>query len=148
MADCLEAKHEDQNDDLLLAFARLDDSDLWYAMKQLSTHSDDLIRLLSRGLTERRLFKLFLHKDAKVCDQMRETRLKSVMDPKLNLKLLDRLVITGKEKTTFYKSGAEEIRVLTKDGLLKGLSDRIHIEPNLETVMYYVSYLTTELIKD
>lgn len=148
LADCLEAKQEGQSDELLLAFARLDDSDLWYAMKQLSNHSDYLIQLLARGLTERRLFKLFLHKDAQVCDQMRETRLKSVMNPKLNLKLLDRLVVTGAEKTTFYKSGAEEIRVLTKDGLLKGLSDMIHIEPNTETIMYYVSYPTAEQIKN
>lgn len=149
LSACLEAERLGRKDELLLSFAKLDDSDMWYAMKQLSEHADPVVKLLAKGLTERRLFKLFLHRDAGKCDQIRESRLKSIMDPKSILKLLDSLVTTGQEKTSFYKSGgAEEIQVLTKEGFLQKLSDLIYIDQNLETTMHYVSYPNIDLLID
>lgn len=44
--------------DCLEAFAQLDDNDIWCSLKAWTTHPDKVLSTLSRGLVDRRLFKV------------------------------------------------------------------------------------------
>jgi len=48
---------------LLLTFGRLDDNDIWGALKSWQNHSDNILSLLSSMLLERKLFKVRLSVD-------------------------------------------------------------------------------------
>lgn len=145
---CLDLGHSEEKDLLLDAFLQLDDSDFWYAMKNLRRFDDDLIHILAKGLSERQLFKLILRSSAEECDLELKSRLKSVMTPKFDQALLENLIVSGSEKTTFYKTGSEEILILSKGGNLKRLSEVLPLDLDRNEERYYVSYPGPNLIEN
>jgi HD superfamily phosphohydrolase len=52
-----------EDESLLLTFGKLDDNDIWGALKSWQNHSDNILSLLSSMLLERKLFKVRLSVD-------------------------------------------------------------------------------------
>lgn len=142
----------DQNSDqdlILDVFSTIDDTDIMYAIKQLQDHDDRLVGLLAKGLSKRRLFKLFLHQDPKECALHFEARLNTMADSRSNQALLMELKTTGSEKTTFYNTDLNQIRVLMKDDSVVGLSKVLPMtESGKDLLMHYVSYPSPSLLED
>jgi len=147
LGNCMNLTEMTPSNKQLEAFVLLDDSDFYYAMKGMAHHEDELLQLLALGLRQRRLFKLNLCRNAQECDEIINSRLKSVMNPNSNQELLKDLIVSGSEKTTFYQTGSEEIKVLTKSGGLKLLSELCSFGTEEGSELHYVSYPSIELLE-
>ncbi|MCB9343288.1 MAG: HD domain-containing protein [Lewinellaceae bacterium] len=105
-------------EELLAHFTHLDDHDVTAAVKYWSESPDPTLSFLSKGLLERRLFRLEWHNKAasetyiqEIKDQVRQH---VGMDDSLN-----DLVFTGSESNRAYDDSKEQIRILFKNGEVK-----------------------------
>lgn len=100
---------------LLKHFALLDDNDVTMAIKYWTESSDFTLALLSKGLLDRKLFRLEWHSDfvsKEYFEKIRET-----VGQQLGHEAeLDYLVFTGSESNRSYDDSKEQIKILFKDG--------------------------------
>jgi len=101
--------------ELLSHFAHLDDHDITSAIKYWSEADDFTLSFLSKGLLDRRLFRLEWHTEPiaaeytlsiqqKVAENMGETA------------IVEHLVYTGSESNRAYDDSKEQIKILFKNG--------------------------------
>lgn len=103
-------------------FVKLDDADIWYALKIWSDHSDKILSALSRSLLDRNLFKI---KFAKNYDL---GQLKEVLRGKLRAAGIPEGYETyfyreGKAKSSGYDLNHSGIKILWKDGGVMDISE-------------------------
>lgn len=136
------------NPDCLENFICLDDNDIWTALKVWSTHDDKVLSTLSRGLIDRRLFKVEISPSP-----MSKSRKEELLD-----KIAARLDIGRKEASYFlststiennmYKKEDDSIEIIFNDGSTKNIaeaSDMLNISLLSRKVKkYYACYLRFE----
>jgi len=108
--------------EMLEHFLKIDDYDMWWALKQFSQDGDQSLSFLADALLNRAIFKIELSKEP-FPDEIAEEKIEKV-SRKFNL---DRshaasLVFNGSESNEMYNVRKDEIMVLMKDGTVKPFS--------------------------
>jgi len=101
--------------EMLAQFARLDDNDITQAVKYWTESSDFTLAFLSKGLLERKLFRLEWHNNPVSAESELEVR-KSLSKQLGTAADLDYLVFRGSESNRAYDDSKEQIKILFKNG--------------------------------
>jgi len=126
-------------------FCRIDDYDVLMAIKKWSDHPDKVLRILCRGILNRKLLKVKLFTEP-VSEYLLEEKQKFVSES-LNISLEDAswLAFTGIAQSSTYNFEHERIHILFKDGEVKDISEVDHalINENLKGTVkkYYICFL-------
>lgn len=107
---------------ILKQFLNLDDTDIWYSMKEWASHSDFTLSYLAKSFLFRNLFKI------KIADQPFQSEDQSKIDKKLlsvgiNPDLLKYFSKTGKISNSAYIPENSSIQILLKSGEIKDVSE-------------------------
>lgn len=126
---------------LLDKFAALDDIDIFSAIKEWQNEEDRLLAFICKSLLNRELFKLKFS-DAPISKErllLEESNLKSWW--KGSYEELSFLLFSGKESNRAYSYAQEEIKILTKEGDVKPMSDCVDYPlPPGGIEKYYLCY--------
>ena len=134
-----------KNKEPLQHFVLLDDTDIWSAVKNWCNHSDKVLAILSRGIVNRRLFKIEIGSEP--FDEARRNKYLSDFAQKLNISEKDAayLVCTDTVSTNMYNREDDRIGILFNDGSVKDISeasDMLNISLlSKEVKKYYFCYL-------
>lgn len=117
-----ERNFEDE-DEMLSHFLKLDDYDLWWAVKQFAESRDQSLTFLADAILNRKIFKIELGKTAYPAKRIEELILQVGEKFHLDEKHASALVFHGSETNVMYNSKKEEIMVLMKDNSIKPFSE-------------------------
>jgi len=104
-----------ENETLLASFLKLDDMDLWFAIKQWSKETDKTIALICKMLLDRKLFSVYIQPtkiDDQLFDQYEKMLLHDFLIPKSDL---DYFLIRGTISNAAYLSENTQIKVKMKN---------------------------------
>lgn len=138
---CQSADLQSQGDEILEQFAQLDDNDIVMALKIFSHCEDFVLSFLSKGLLNRRLFKVRLDDVHPGSDHVEKLRLKVKEHYGISAEEAKLLVFEGRESNKAYTLGKDEIRLLRKNGSIAPISAWTdhNIQPK-EVIKYYLCY--------
>ena len=132
--------------ELLQTFARLDDYDVWGALKAWAQHPDPVLSTLCRGLLDRQLFKI------QFLDSAPTTELTGALRRQLSAQgvpeyLLSYFIVEGKTTNSAYVSGEDQIRVKMKNGAIVDIVEASEL-PTIKALSkivrkYYVCWAKT-----
>ncbi|MEJ2004220.1 MAG: HD domain-containing protein [Cyclobacteriaceae bacterium] len=119
-----------QDRELLAIYGKLDDADIWGAIKSWQDHSDRILSLLSRMLLERRLFRIRLSNDPISRDDLK--RLRNRIAEKFNLYRSESryLLSHGDVTNKAYIVEGQKINILTKKGDVLDIAEAADL-PNI-----------------
>ncbi len=105
------------------AFLNIDDYDVWVSIKKWLTHPDLVLSYLSKGILDRKLFKISISSSPfpeSVIDGMTFE-----INEMLNLKgaLINYFLIKGIINNEAYVSGSEKINILRKSGKIEDIAE-------------------------
>jgi uncharacterized protein len=114
----------EMNDKALDEFCCLDDTDVLFAIKKWSRHSDIVLSTLCTNILNRKLLKCKLQAEPFNNDDVNELREKVKKRLNISDKEVDYLVFTGQAANTTYSLADEQehINILFKDGTVKDIS--------------------------
>jgi len=120
-----EINHDDflGDESVLDHFSRLDDYDIFGAMKVWKEHDDTILSALSTGLVDRRLFKIELQNEAFDPGYVDDIKAKIIKKYGINEADCQYLIIQDKTSNYAYKPGPDKINILFKDGTVKDIAD-------------------------
>ncbi len=138
-----------EDPECLAHFVRLDDSDIWTSLKVWCDHPDFILSTLSRGLVERRIFKVEVSAPVTLTEQRLEEVRRHIME---------HFQISAEEAAFFYDLPSIEknmynlqddhIEILYKDGTIHDISEASDMFNwdilSKKTKKYYLCYLRTE----
>ncbi len=112
-----------KNPSLLESFARLDDSDITTSVKLWSDSSDSVLSFLSKGMMNRKLYKILLSKDP--ISVVTQNKIKKEITEKLGIgeAELGYYLITGEIVNNAYNTSVDKINILRKDGTVLDISE-------------------------
>lgn len=123
-----------QNDENLLeAYASLDDYDIWGAIKMWPEHPDFILRTLSNMMLHRKLFRVILTNervDPKYISQLKKKIVQNFPVKKDEVKYL---LVHGSMSNYGYISGGNTINILTKEGEIKDVAQASDL-PNIKAI--------------
>ena len=129
-------------------FIQLDDNDIWTALKVWSNHSDVVLSTLSRGMINRKLFKVEV--TLSPISRERKDELLQSISKKLSIsrKEANYFLPTSSIENNMYKKEDDSIEIIYKDGNTKDISeasDMLNISLLSRKVKkYYICYLRME----
>lgn len=112
-----------ENPEVLDQFSNLDDYDIFSAMKVWKNHDDIILSTLSKGLVDRRLFKIELQNEAFNADYVNDIKLKTIHQYGIDEADYKYLIIQDETSNYAYKPGQDKINILFKDGTVKDIAD-------------------------
>jgi hypothetical protein len=119
------------NDISLDHFEQLDDTDIWSAIKKWQSHEDFVLSFLSRGLIERRLFKVEMSHDEPDKERL-ENDLKQISDTfGISREDAGYLVSLSSVSTNMYSEADDSIDILYNNGDIRPItmaSDMLNLE--------------------
>jgi HD superfamily phosphohydrolase len=125
-------------------FCRLDDYDVMTTIKNWSEHPDKILSLLGRSLIQRKLYKVQLQASAFDESFIREKQKAVRKKLQISNDETGYFIFTGETSNTTYDPGDERINILFKDGTVKDISqvDNALIQHNLSSTIkkYYICY--------
>jgi HD superfamily phosphohydrolase len=109
--------------DALESFIRLDDNDIWCALKEWSYHSDFILSELSAGLVNRELFKIEI--SSRPVKKYRITALKNIFADKFNISRKDAAYFISSDyiSTNMYNESDDSIDIIYNTGEIKDISE-------------------------
>lgn len=129
------------NVELLNSFIKLDDVDVYHNLKVADKFADPILKLLSKGILNRQLFKVILGKSPVSRDLKNDIRQNLKKNYGLNENLIDHLIIEGVEKSRAYNNENQEINILTKQGEVKPMSEFLEVVVNVnEITKHYLCF--------
>jgi uncharacterized protein len=123
-------------------FARLDDYDIFSALKSFADHADPLLAYLANGIVERRLFKIELKNLPFETDYLTAVRDKVEQGfQHFPEGYLDYLMMAGDQTNHAYNATKDEIKILYKDGAVLPISQVMDfgLQTNV-TKKFYLCY--------
>lgn len=123
--------------DLLKAFTRLDDHDIWTSIKLWADNPDPVISRLSRMLLDRKLFKIQFFPTPADKETISEIR-QNMIDDGIPAELTDYFMVTGSTANTAYISEEEQILVKMKKGEVLNIADASDL-PTIKAISKIVS---------
>lgn len=126
-------------------FCSIDDHDVIMAIKSWCNHNDPVLRLLCKGIMDRKLLKVKYYPEP-VSEEIVEEKRNDIAK-RLSISENDAswLAFTGAAKSSTYNFEHEHIHILFKDGEVKDITEVDHalINENLRGTVkkYYICYL-------
>lgn len=126
-------------------FIRLDDNDIWTALKVWCDHPDKVLSTLSSGMVNRRIFKVEISNEP--VEEERINELTRLVSSKLGISLSEAkyFVSTPSIEKNMYDPADDSIDIIYKDGAIKNIaeaSDMLNISLLSKKVKkYYLCYL-------
>ena len=134
--------------DILLHFSNLDDNDVVMAIKYWTESSDFLLAALSKGLLNRRLFRLEWH-DAPIPESYHQSILERVAPLIPTALSPEAFVYTGSESNRAYDDTKDPIRIFYKNGRVRPLSECSDVPLYTQLVTkFFICYPKQFLIND
>lgn len=135
----------EQDDQILRRFARLDDTDVWSAVKLWADHPDPVLHFLAQNLLDRHLFKITLQ--AEPFDDDFQVGIVELIAERFQLTPADaaQLMIAGRISNNAYDAdGQDTIDVLTKRGRVVNVAEASDL-PNIKALgqrveKHYICY--------
>ncbi len=125
----------------LNSFTKLDDVDVYQNLKAADKFADPILNVLSQGILNRNLFKVILDKSPVSKDRKDDIRQNLKKKYGLNDDLIKHLMIEGVEKSRAYNNENHEINILTKQGLVKPISEFLEVVVNVkEITKHYICF--------
>jgi len=110
-------KHRFENEpELLDSFIKLDDNDIWSAMKTWKHSSDTALATLSEGIMDRKLFKIEVTNSQLSKSRLKEIRSQVTEEFGADQNELDYLVIKSSLSNNAYLPKEKNINILKKNG--------------------------------
>lgn len=123
-----------QNDQkYLMAFGKLDDSDIWGAIKYWQYHDDFILRSLSQMLLERKLFKISLSNDPLEKEQLKKLRHRVAEEFNLPRSISRYYIAHGEVTNKAYIAEGSSINILTKQGRIMDIAEAADL-PNIKAI--------------
>ncbi|MDD2299931.1 MAG: HD domain-containing protein [Fermentimonas sp.] len=138
----------ENNGEGLRNFIELDDNDIWSALKVWTNHNDTVLSILSKGMINRKLFKIEITED-KVDERRKDLILDKFMK-KYSLSSHEASYFISSDiiTTDMYNEKDDSIDILYKDGTIKDISkasDMLNIELlSKKVVKHYLAFLRDE----
>ncbi|MFQ5446577.1 MAG: HD domain-containing protein [Saprospiraceae bacterium] len=120
--ECSLKDFSDNPGQTLTHFARLDDYDIFAALKAFTSHDDALLAFLASGILDRRLFRIELKNEPFTGDYLSAIRQKTIAESGFPESWLDYIVFSGEESNHAYSTSKDEIKILYKDGSVLPMS--------------------------
>ena len=142
------ADNQEVNNGLLELFAEIDDIDLMALLKKCQNSSDFQLRMLSKGLVQRKLHKTTISNEP--ISHKEKNEIISSYQKSLSTfgRAVKNLVFEGVEKTTFYSEQTEDINVLFRDGSVKPISSILSLKnADNVTTKYYLCAPNRKLLE-
>ena len=134
--------------DCLENFIQLDDNDIWTALKVWSNHSDVVLSTLSRGMINRRLFKVEVTSSSITKTRKEEILSRISKQLNINKKEAKYFLSISSIENNMYKKEDDSIEIIYKDGStcdIAKASDMLNISLLSRKVKkYYICYLRSE----
>ncbi|WP_373511172.1 HD domain-containing protein [Persicitalea sp.] len=132
--------------ELLQTFVRLDDYDMWGAIKAWAQESDPVLSALCQRLLDRRLFKIQLL-DAPPSEELLATLRKDLRAQGVTGDQLSYFLVEGQTTNSAYVTGEDQIRIKMKDGRVIDIVEASEL-PTIHALSkivrkYYVSWAKT-----
>ncbi len=135
------AKNKLGNVNILTFFTELDDIDILAALKIFSNHSDIVLQILSKGIIERRLFKVELSNLPPSREHIDTIIANLATLYNIDEKDAKQLVIEATETNRTYNTGNDEIKILYKNGEVLPMSQTFDYGLNSHlTAKYFLCY--------
>lgn len=116
-------KNFTSNKSYLEAFLSIDDYDVWVSLKKWLNHQDFVLSYLSRGILERKLFKISISPKPFDKTQIDGMRFEIGRKLKIENELIDYFLIKGVINNEAYVSGSEKINILRKGGKMEDIAE-------------------------
>ncbi|HOS17496.1 MAG TPA: HD domain-containing protein [Bacteroidales bacterium] len=140
----IEAEDFLSNEELLNAYADLDDRDIWYCLKMWRSHSDFVLSELSKRVYYRNLFKIEVMENEIETSYIQNIKAQTASFFNLSSEDVSYFVIHGKMENRAYNKALPPIRILDKNGNLhplENLSDHLNHRTLSEIVnKYFICY--------
>jgi len=104
-------------------YLKLDDIDILSAIKYSQNCNINMLAKLASDILDRRLFKINLKKSAFDSDFIAKVRQTLCSHMQIDELQAEQLVLQGKESNQAYNTSKNEIQILMKPGIIKGLSE-------------------------
>jgi uncharacterized protein len=128
----------------LKTFARLDDYDVFSAIKEWVSYEDKILSKLSESLINRTLPKIILQKEPFTKDQLAKIAQQVKSTLVINDAELDYFVYHGKIQNQAYDATKNNLQILYKNGVIKDVteaSDHLNLQAlSNPVVKYYICY--------
>ena len=126
-------------------FIRLDDNDIWTALKVWCDHPDRVLSTLSTGMVNRRLFKVEITSEPVTAERKQELLARIAAELELTPAEASYFVSVPSIEKNMYNPADDSIDILYKDGTTKHIaeaSDMLNIQLLSKKVKkYYLCYL-------
>ncbi len=109
--------------EMLDLFIRLDDYDIFSALKVWADHSDMVLSKLCTGMVNRRLYKIRIQKEAfdpQIVEQMQKN---AAVKLGISIEEAHYIAFTGSISNSAYNPKEDEIKIIYKDGTLSTLTE-------------------------
>lgn len=131
---------------LLQTFTRLDDYDVWGAIKAWALHTDPVLSTLCQNLLDRQLFKIqFL--DTPPTESLLESLRQQLKAQGIPEELVSYFLVEGQTTNSAYVTGEDQIRVKMKNGAIVDIAQASEL-PTIQALSkivrkYYVCWAKT-----
>lgn len=122
-----------ENPDIVHQFSKLDDSDIWHAIKIWENNSDKVLKNLSQRILQRDLFKIELGNEPLKKTDINTLKGKIAQEYKLLNKEAAFFISHGEVTNSAYILGGKSIKIITKRGRLMDIAQAADL-PNIKAM--------------
>ncbi len=112
-----------QNPECLEQFIRLDDSDIWTALKAWCDHPDPILSTLSRGLIDRRIFKVEVSNQPVTGERLETLRRKIIDTYRISPEEAHYFYAMPGIERNMYNPADDHIEILYNDGTTRDIAE-------------------------
>ncbi len=103
-----------QKTDIIEKFSKLDETDIYYSLKNLSECTDEVLRFYSSSILTRRIFKVEHHDEPITVEQIEAIKSKLLKTKTVTMNIIDDVILLSEESNISYNTKKETIKILTK----------------------------------
>lgn len=103
-----------QKNEIIKKFSKLDETDIYYSLKNLSECTDEVLRFYSSSILNRRIFKVEHQNEPITIDQIEVIKNKLLKTNTVNIDIIDDVILLSEESNISYNTKKETIKILTK----------------------------------
>lgn len=105
---------KDRKKQVIEQYSKLDETDIYFSLKNLAGCKDEVLRYLSQSILNRRIFKVEQQDDPFTDEQIQVIKNKLLNNKELNIRNIDDLILLSEESNISYNTKKETIKILTK----------------------------------
>ncbi len=103
-----------QKTDIIEKFSKLDETDIYYSLKNLSECTDEVLRFYSSSILNRRIFKVEHQDEPITIEQIEAIKSKLLKTKTVTMNIIDDVILLSEESNILYNTKKETIKILTK----------------------------------